>query len=195
MKKLLLFLLLSLPLNAQWQNSVFLGIGNYSGLGYTSPTYTVGTEIKYELNQFSFSFDVDWSPNRKSSEEYGWSGTSHVSALYLFPETPVLAGGCVGYSYTKAPLWSKSSFRPCVIAGLEQSFSKDFNAFLTAKHFFSGTDRINELTGEEFELRLTYHPFKTYISFKGNLYRFLDSNDHSKSYARSTYGVFFGKQF
>jgi len=195
MKKLLLLLLLALPLNAQWNNSVFIGMANLSGLGYTSPTYTLGAEVKYKLNQFTFSFDGDWSPNRKTNEEFGWSGTSHLNAFYSVPETPIIGGGCVGYSYTKAPLWSKSSFRPCVVLGIDQPISQQVSVLATARQIFSGTDKINELNGQEYELRLTYQPFGAYIKLNGNVYHFLDSNNHDKSYDRTTYGFVLGKIF
>ena len=193
MKKLLLLLLLSLPLNAQWSNSVFVSVGDNSGLGYTYPTYNIGAEIVYNLDKTRLTFDGDWSPNRKSSEEYGWSSTSHLMATYDLE--PVFVGGCVGYSFTKAPLWYKNSFRPCVVLGVELPIGKDLLLNVNGRYIFKGTDTINELTGMEFHTRVTYNPYKLYLTLNGNAYTFLDSNNHDKSYNRTTYGLTIGKIF
>lgn len=111
MKKLfLLIFLLSNFAKAQFVNTVSLGVSNMSSLGYTSPTYTVKYELEYNVNSFKPYLQLDWSPNRKTNEEFGWSGTSYVGMQYYIPEVPIFVDGCVGYSYTKAPVWSKSSF-------------------------------------------------------------------------------------
>lgn len=170
-----------------------MSISDNSGLGYTAPTYDVGAEIVYNWNKARFTFDGDWSPNKKTSELYGWSGTSHLIATYDLE--PVFVGGCVGYSYTKAPLWYKSSFRPCLIMGVELPIGQEVILNFNARHIFSGTDEINELTGEEYKMRITYKPYKLYLTLNGNVYRFLDSNNHDKTWNRATYGLTLGYIF
>lgn len=195
MKKLFLILCLFIAFsaNAQFTVAPYLGVGNYSGLGYSTPTYYVGATFKYKLESFVPYADVNWSPNAKKNEEYGWSSTSYVGVKYYL-DIPLFLDACVGHSYTKAPVWSKNSFRPCAGGGLYYLFPNKVRVEGSIKHVFKGTDTVNELQGEVYNLEVLL-PKNFYFTLEGGVYRFLDSNNHSIDYNRSTYGVRVGKVF
>ena len=168
MRLLLALLLVALPATAQVRGVASVGIGDNSGLGYTSPSFSSGLGVEYSAPHFRAELGADYSPNRKDSEASGYSyggGANVYTALGAF-----LVGGGAHWSRTIAPEWTKDSWRPVAAIGIELPVRDIGPARILFEHVFSGSDRSNDLDGERVSARLQFG--KNRLAAWGGLWRF-----------------------
>lgn len=194
MKKVLLVILLLFstnPLFAQLQGVATIAVSDDSGLGYTVPTFTGGLGLEYILPHLELGGYGHYSPNRKDSEDsgysYGFSLEGHVhTGICLF-------GGGASYSKTIAPNWTKDAIRPFISFGLLIPVD-DFKLRVILDHYWWGTDTSNRSDGERGSFGIEWK--KNKINLFGGLHRFHASEQpDGTEYTRTTYGLSYSRLF
>jgi len=191
MRLLLALLLIALPATAQVRGVASVGIGDNSGLGYTSPSFSSGLGVEYSAPHFRAELGADYSPNRKDSEASGYSyggGANVYTALGAF-----LVGGGAHWSRTIAPEWTKDSWRWDVAGGLDVPVADNRLRFLVS-HLEPIDDPSNHLKGERYSLRLDVPSGKVVFrpAVEVGMYRFHASGNPDVRYSRRTWAVSLG---
>lgn len=176
--------------DAQALRSVFGGVADNSGLGYTSPTFQLGAQVEQRWPQFELGVKFDISSSRKLTFAEGWSATTSSGVLWFFSRPVFLTGG-VRFSYTRTPTYDKWALRPYLGAGFDVPVGSTGELRFSGACVFRGTDTANDLHGIDFSGR--YRALRGwYVVVYGGAWEFMSGG---RSYSRTNYGLNVGKEF
>jgi len=186
----LTLLILATDANAQKIRSVFGGIADNGGLGYTSPTFQLGAQVEQRWEHLELGVRFDVSSSRKLNFNEGWSATTGTGLVWFFSR-PVFVTGGVRFSYTRTPTYDKWALRPYIGAGADIPVGTGELRF-SGVYVHMGTDSSNNLHGLDFSARYRSTKGLWYVTAYAGAWTFFSGG---YEYDRTNYGLNIGKEF
>jgi hypothetical protein len=181
--------LLPLVLLAQLAGVAGVDVSDNHEIDFARPTVSVLVGAEYVAPRWEAALIGNASRARKQELASGQAYGACMTALAK-PWGMLLVGVCLGYQYTASPIWSKYSWRPCAVGGVDLApWGR-----ITVRHVFVGTDEINESTDDIAEIRVLLAR-KTRLGLHVARMSFHGSYNPGQTFTRGAWGMSLAQTF